>query len=142
MPSEGGMAAANYMANVAKRDGLTIANIGTGMFSHAIFNAPGVRFKIDDFVFFGTSNTGGPYTVEIRPELRLNTVKALRAYKGLRFVQRSIGHSQYILDRVIAYVLELKDPKWKVGYSSQGIITALEKGEADAHTTNLTTFLR
>ncbi len=141
VPGSDGAAAANYMSNVAKRDGLTIANIGTGMFYSAVFKAPEARFSLDDFIFFGTGYGGGPYAVEIRPELGLDTIAKLKAYKGMRFGQRTIGHPQYILDRLIAYVLELKDPKFLVGYSSQDIITALTRGEADAHTTNVYSFL-
>ncbi len=59
VPGADGAAAANYMSNVAKRDGLTIANIGTGMFSSAIFKAPEARFKLKDFIFFGTGYGGG-----------------------------------------------------------------------------------
>jgi tripartite-type tricarboxylate transporter receptor subunit TctC len=141
VPGADGAAAANYMSNVARRDGLTIANIGTGMFSSAIFKAPEARFKLKDFIFFGTGYGGGPYVVEIRPELGLDTIEKLKAYKGVRFGQRTVGHPQYILDRLIAYVLELKDPKFLVGFSSQDIITALKRGEADAHTQNLYSFL-
>ncbi len=141
VPGADGAAAANYMANVSKRDGLTIANIGTGMFYSAVFKAPEARFKLDDFIYFGTGYGGGPYAVEVRPELGLDTIEKLKAYKGMRFGQRTIGHPQYILDRLIAYVLELKDPKFLVGYSSQDIITALTRGEADAHTTNVYSFL-
>ncbi len=141
VPGADGAAAANYMSNVAKRDGLTIANIGTGMFYSVVFKAPEARFSLDDFIFFGTGYGGGPYAVEIRPELGLDTIEKLKAYKGVRFGQRTIGHPQYILDRLIAYVLELKDPKFLVGYSSQDIITALSRGEADAHTTNVYSFL-
>ncbi len=50
MPGGGGTAAANHMANRAKRDGLTIANIGTGLYSNAMFGARGVRYKLEDFV--------------------------------------------------------------------------------------------
>ncbi len=141
VPGVDGVAAANYMAHVAKRDGLTIANIGTGMFSSAIFKAPEARFELKDFIFFGTGYGGGPYAVEIRPGLGLDTIQKLKAYRGVRFGQRTIGHPQYILDRLIAYVLELKDPKFLVGFSSQDIITALKRGEADAHTTNMYSFL-
>ncbi len=73
MPGGGGTQAANYLANSAKRDGLTIANVGTGVYSNALFGARGVRYKLDDFVFLGSPTSGGPYTLIIRPELGLDT---------------------------------------------------------------------
>jgi len=137
MPGGGGTAAANYMAKVAKRDGLTIANIGTGVYSNAILGARGVRYKLEDFVFLGSSTSGGPYTLVIRPELGLDTVEKLKAYKGLRFAQRSVGHTMYILDRIFTFMLDLQEPQWVLGYSSPEITVALERGEADAQSTSL-----
>ncbi len=142
MPGGGGTAAANYLANVSKPDGLTIANIGTGVYSNALFGARGVRYKLDDFSFLGSATSGGPYTLIIRPDLRLDSVEKLKAHRGLRFGQRSVGHTMYILDRLMAYVLELKEPKWVLGYSSSEIQSALRRGEADAQSTNLNSFVR
>ncbi len=137
MPGGGGTAAANYMAKASKRDGLTIANIGTGVYSNAILGARGVRYKLEDFVFLGSPTSGGPYTLVIRPELHLDTVEKLKAYKGLRFAQRSVGHTMYILDRIFAFTLDLQEPQWVLGYSSPEITIALERGEADAQSTGL-----
>jgi len=72
MPGGGGTAAANHMAKRAKRDGLTIANIGTGLYSNAMLGARGVRYKLGDFVFLGTGTSGGPYLLVVRPGLGLD----------------------------------------------------------------------
>jgi tripartite-type tricarboxylate transporter receptor subunit TctC len=132
MSGGGGTAAANHLANMARRDGLTLANVGTGVYSNAIFGAPGVRYKLEDFVFLGSASSGGPYALIIRPGLGLDTVDKLRAYKGLRFANRTVGHTMYILDRMMAYVLEFKEPKWILGYNDDEIIFAVARGEADA----------
>ena len=142
MPGGGGTAAANHLANRDKRDGLTIGNIGTGLFSNVMFGARGVRHKLEDFDFLGAGTTGGPYLLLVRPGLGLDSVEKLRAYKGLRFGQRSVGHSMYTLDRLMAFILELNEPKWILGYSSQEIIMALGRDEADAQSTNLFSFIR
>ena len=142
MPGGGGTQAANYLANVARRDGLTIANVGTGVYSNAMFGARGVRYKLDDFVFLGSPTSGGPYTLIIRPELALDSVEKLKAYRGLRFGQRSVGHTMYIMDRIMAYVLDLNEPRWILGYSSPEIKAAIRRGEADAQSTNLNSFTR
>jgi tripartite-type tricarboxylate transporter receptor subunit TctC len=140
----GGTAAANHLANVAKRDGLTIGNIGTSVFANAVLSVQGVRYKAGDFVYFGSPvvGGGGPFTIIIRPELRLDTIEKLRAHKGLRFAQRSVGHFLYILDRIFSYALDLREPKWVLGYDSQEVSLALERGEADARTNNIHTLFR
>jgi len=143
MPGAGGTAAANYLAKRAKRDGLTIASIGTAVYSNAIFGARGVRYKLEDFVFLGSpAESGGPYTIVIRPDLHLDTVEKLRAYRGLRFGSRSVGHGMYVVDRVMAFLLDLKNPRWILGYSTPEIHMALERGEADARSNNVHSFLR
>ena len=142
MPGAGGTVAANHMVNMVKKDGLAIANIGSAFITHGIVGGRGVRYKLDDFDFLGAPTTAGPDVLIVRPELGLTTVEKLRAYKGLRFAERSIGHSLYVRDRIFAYVLNLKDTKWVVGYSSREINPAIERGEADAKTDGLDTFLR
>jgi tripartite-type tricarboxylate transporter receptor subunit TctC len=142
VPGGGGTAAANHMANVVKRDGLTLGNIGSSMFTNAVMGAAAVRYKLDDFVYFGSASSGGPYTLITRAALGLNTVEKLKDYQGLRFAQRSIGHTMYILDRMYAYILELKEPQWVVGYSEGEIDLALSRGEADAQSNNVHTMLK
>ncbi|NIO09160.1 MAG: hypothetical protein GTO40_14570, partial [Deltaproteobacteria bacterium] len=142
MSGGGGTVAANYMSKAAKRDGLTIAGIGTSLYAKAFLNARGVRYNLDDFHFLGSSSPGNPQALAVRPALKLDSVEKLKAHKGLRFAQRSVGHSLYIYDRLIAYVLELQDPKWILGYGSTEMALAIEKGEADARTSGLAGFMR
>lgn len=134
--------AANHMAHVVKRDGFTIANLLSSVFSNAILGAEGVRYKLDDFVALGSPVAGGPYTLVVRPDLKLDTVEKLRAQAGLRFAQRSVGHTMYLLDRIFAYVLEIKEPKWILGYGSQEVYLSLVRREADMLSNNLHTVLR
>lgn len=141
-PAGGGTGAANHLANVAKRDGLTMANVGTGVYTNAIFGGKGVRYKLSDFDFLGSSSSGGPYSVAIRRELGLDTVEKLRNYRGLRFANRSVGHTMYVIDRIAAYVLELKEPKWILGYGDDEINIAVERGEADARSHNIHSLVR
>lgn len=133
---------ANYMANVAKRDGRTIIFVGPTLFSNGILGARGVRYQVEDFIPLGSPYPGGPYVLVARPHLHLTTVENLRRHKNLRFAQRSVGHSMYMLDRLMAFVLELQEPKWVLGYSSQEVYAALERGEADVQTTTLPGFLQ
>lgn len=142
MPGVGGTLAANYMANKAKRNGLIIGNIGSSMFPNGILKARGVRYDLDDFVFLGSASPGNPYTFIIGPSLNIDSVEELKKHKGLRIGQRSVGHAMYILDRIIAYVLEFKDPRWVLGYSSSELPLAVAKGEVDAESQSIPGILR
>ncbi|HKY08310.1 MAG TPA: hypothetical protein VJQ55_08715, partial [Candidatus Binatia bacterium] len=51
---------------------------------------------------------------------------------NLRIGAQSIGHSIYIMGRVFAYILRLKEPKFVVGYSGPEVDIALIRGEVDA----------
>jgi len=142
IPGGGGILAANHLVNVAKRDGLTLGYVHSSVYSHAILGAPGVRYNLNDFILFGGPTPGGPYTLVLRPGLAIDTVEKLKAHKGLRFAQRSVGYSMYNIDRVMAFVLELKNPKWILGYSSPEIDPALERKEADARSNSIPSFMR
>ena len=141
-PGGGGTGAANHLANSVKGNGFTIANIGVGIYSSAILGGRGVRFKLDDFVSFGSAYAGGPRTLLIRGDLGLDSVEKLKSYRGLRFANRAVGHSTYIFDRMFAFVLDLQEPKWILGYSSPEIAPAIERGEADAQVQSIHTLLR
>ncbi len=132
MPGAGGIGATNHLAKSVRRDGFTIASATSGIFSSAFLGAPSVRYNLDDFVILGAGSPGGVTTLIIRPELRIDTIKKLRAYEGLRFANRAVGHSLYNRDRITAYMLGLKNPKWILGYNTSEIRLALERGEADA----------
>jgi len=132
MPGGGGTGAANQIAKVAKKDGLTLGNVSSGVLSNAILGARGVRYDLDDFVLLGSGSPGGATTISIRPALKIDSVEKLKAYKGLRFANRSVGHSMYVRDRLTAFVLELDNPIWVLGYNDAEIRLALERGEADA----------
>jgi hypothetical protein len=43
-----------------------------------------------------------------------------------------VGHVQYIRGRLFAWLLDLKDPKFVVGYAGTELDIALERGEIDA----------
>jgi len=129
----GGIQAANRMAKTVKNDGLTIANIGTSMFSRAIVKDSTVQYRLDDFMYLGAPSVGGPYALLVRP-LGVETVKELKARNNLRLADRSVGHTMYNVGRIMAFVLELKDPQWVVGYNDTEIDVALQRGEADAKT--------
>jgi tripartite-type tricarboxylate transporter receptor subunit TctC len=141
MAGAGGIQAANHMAGAVKNDGLTIANIATSIFIKAISKDPVARYSLGDFMFLGAPSVGGPYALVVRP-LGLDSVEKLRAHKKLRIAERSVGHTMYSVGRLMAFILELKDPQWVVGYTSPEVDVAVERGEADARTEVLYDFVK
>jgi tripartite-type tricarboxylate transporter receptor subunit TctC len=132
MPGGGGALAMNHVTGVARKDGLTIGNVSSAVFAGLLTGAPGFRFKLEDIRWLGTATSGTPTALVIRPGMGIDTVEKLRAYKGLRFANRSVGHSMYVRDRLTSFILELKEPRWILGYSDAEIRLALERAEADA----------
>jgi len=132
MPGGGGAIAVNHVINAAPRNGLTLGNVSSGIFASIITGASGIRFKLEDIRWLGSGSSGTPTALVIRPGLGIDSVEKLRAYTGLRFANRSVGDSMYVRDRLTAFILELKEPRWILGYSDQEVRIALERGEADA----------
>ena len=131
MPGAGGRKAANYMYHRARPDGLTLANIGSGLISNAVLGEPGVEYDIDKFIYLGTPNTGSHYIFLTNHNLGLSSLDKLRAYAGLRIVAHAVGHEIYLTGRLFAYMLGLKEPKFVTGYSDPEMVVALAQGEVD-----------
>jgi len=132
MPGAGGRKAANYIYTVAKPDGLTLANASGGVVPNAILGQPGVRYDIDKFIFLGSANSRSNYIFLTRSDLGLDTLEKLQAASGLRIGGQSVGTNVYNQGRLFAWFLDLKNPKFVVGYSGPEIDLAIFSGELDA----------
>lgn len=131
MPGGGGRKTSNYIYKVARPDGLTIGNVGSGLVSNGILGASGVKYDVDKLVYLGSANSKSSYVFFTRSELGLNTLEKLRAHSGLRIGSQSVGHDIYVNARLQAWFLGLKEPKFITGYSGPEMDIALEKGEID-----------
>ena len=131
MEGSGGRKAGNYMYHRARPDGLTLANIGSGLISNAILGEPGVEYDLDKFIYLGTPNTGTHYIFLTNSKLGLSTLEKLRAHTGLRIVAHAVGHEIYLTGRTFAYMLGLKEPRFVTGYSDPEMVVALAQGEVD-----------
>ena len=131
MPGAGGRKAANYIFHRARPDGLTLANIGSGMIVSSVLGETGVDYDIDKFIYLCTPNTGSHYIFITVSKLGLNSLDKLRARSGLRIVAHAVGHEIYLSGRLFAYMLGLKDPKFVTGFGDPEMIVALAQGEAD-----------
>ena len=132
MPGGGGIKAANHLYNNVRSDGLTIGRIGSGVVANAILGRSGVQYSLDKFIYLGSGNSQGSTLFFTRKKLGLDNLDKLKASTGLRIGGQSIGHSNYVAGRLFAWLLDLKDPKFVVGYSGAEMDVALTQGELDA----------
>ncbi len=141
MPGAGGRKAANYLYQKARRDGLTIANIGSGFVSNGITGAPGVNFDVDKFIYLGSGNSNTTYVFITRSAAGFDTIEKLRA-GSVRVGTLSVGHEIYTLGRLFAWIMGLKDPRFVSGYSGPELDLAVNRGEVDGRVNNPASMMR
>ncbi|MET0502080.1 MAG: hypothetical protein ABW172_11220 [Candidatus Binatia bacterium] len=131
MPGGGGRKAANHLYKVAKADGLSIGNIGAGFLANAVLGEGGVQYDVDRFVYLGSPYSASHYVFVTRSSLQLGNLEKLRAAPGLRLGAQAVGHTIYIVGRLFAWLLDLKDPKFITAYGGNEIDAAIAQGELD-----------
>jgi tripartite-type tricarboxylate transporter receptor subunit TctC len=132
MPGAGGRIAANHLYSSARSDGLTIGRVSSGFLTGAILGLPGVHYELDKFIYMGSGHSEGSHVFYTRKEVGLNNLDKLRAAKGLRIGGQSVGHSNYVVARLFAWLLDLREPRFVVGFSGAEMDAALLQGEIDA----------
>jgi tripartite-type tricarboxylate transporter receptor subunit TctC len=137
MEGAGGRKAANYLFNNARADGLTIGRVGSGFVSSPILGLPGVLYDLQKFVYLGSGHSEGSTLFFTRKEVGLDSLDKLKKSSNLRIGGQSIGHSNYIAARLFAWLLDIKEPKFVVGYSGAEIDVAIAQGELDARANNV-----
>jgi len=136
-----GRKAANVIYSTTKPDGLTIGSIGAGLVVGPILGLPGTSYDLDKFIYLGSTDSGDPYVFYTKGELGFDNLAKLRASNGLRFGAHAVGHPVYVTARMIAYLLNLKEPRFVTGFTGPEIYIALERGELDAHATGAARFV-
>lgn len=132
MPGGGGRKLANHIYRAARPDGLTIGFPPGSFVTYAVMGEKGVEYDIAKLPFLGSPESTTHYVFLTRKEAGTGNIEKLKSASGLRIGAQSIGHSIYIVGRLFAYILRLKDPKFVVGYSGPEVDTALTRGEVDA----------
>lgn len=132
MPGGGGRKAANHVFRTAKPDGLMIGSMGTTLLAAAIQGESGVLYDLNKFIYLGSSDAATQHIFSTRKNIGLTNLEKLRGASGVRIGAQSIGHNIYITGRLFAHFLDLKDPKFVVGYSGPEVDLALLRGEVDA----------
>ena len=131
VPGGGGRQAANQVYRAAA-DGLTIGASSPGVLASAILGETGVEYDPYKFIYLGSPFSENNNMFATRKALGINSLEKLRAASGLRIGAQSVGHVQYIRGRLFAWLLDLKDPRFVVGYAGAEFDIALERGEIDA----------
>ena len=132
MPGGGGRKVANHIYSSARADGLTMGFPPGSFVTYAILKETGVNYDVKKLIFVGSPESATQYVFLTRKEAGLNSLEKLRAANGLRIGAQSVGHTIYIVERLFAHVLRLKDPKFITGYSGPELDVVLTRGEIDA----------
>jgi tripartite-type tricarboxylate transporter receptor subunit TctC len=136
-----GRKAANVIYSSTRPDGLTIGSIGAGLVVGPILSLPGSNYDLDKFIYLGSTDTGDPYIFYTKASLGLDSIEKVRAASGLRVGAHAVGHPVYVTGRMVAYLLNLKEPKFVTGYTGPEIYVAITRGELDAHATGAARFV-
>jgi tripartite-type tricarboxylate transporter receptor subunit TctC len=131
VPGAGGRQAANQVYRAAA-EGLTIGASSPGVLASAVLGEPGVEYDPYKFIYLGSPFSENNNMFVTRKALGVNSLEKLRAASGLRIGAQSVGHVQYIRGRLFAWLLDVKDPRFVVGYAGAELDIALERGEIDA----------
>ena len=80
MPGAGQLIAANYIYNVAKPDGLTIAAINAGLYFEQLIGRPEVKFDWTKYTWIGNA-TKSPQVLYMRVDSPYKTIEDVRSAK-------------------------------------------------------------
>ena len=138
VPGAGGRQAASQVFRAAA-DGLTIGATSPGVLSSAVLGAVGADYDPFKFIYLGSPFSENNNMFVTRKALGLDSLEKLRAASGLRIGAQSVGHVQFIRGRLMAWLLDIKDPRFVVGYSGTELDIAVERGEVDARAAALDT---
>ena len=142
MDGGGGRKGANHIYHSVRPDGLTIGAASGAIVGLGIMREKGVSYDVDKFIYLGTPEHENHYVIYTRSELGLDDLEKLRTKPGIRIGGQSVGHVSYVAGRLFAYFLDLKEPKFIVGYASPEMDMALVNKELDARANAAVSVLR
>jgi tripartite-type tricarboxylate transporter receptor subunit TctC len=140
MPGAGAMIAANYMYNVAKQDGLTLATVGGALYFAQLIGRGEVKFDWNKFTWIGTPERSG-FLVFMRTDAPYKTLDDIRnASEPPRCSATGVGSSGYDVPRLLEDSVGLK---FKVisgypGGADQDL--AMERGEVQCRAFTIDAF--
>src|SRR4030095_5068807 len=142
MSGGGGLVAANYLFNVAKPDGLTIAAISRANYIEQMVGRPEVRADFRKLNWIGSFNKA-PMMVACRSDTEYKSMAAIRAAKTPpRFGQSGTGSISYVFANLIERILDLKIRNVTGFQSGRDTDLGMERGEVDCRATSDITVIR
>ncbi|HEV8724181.1 MAG TPA: tripartite tricarboxylate transporter substrate-binding protein [Candidatus Binatia bacterium] len=142
MSGGGGLVAANYLFNVAKPDGLTIAAISRANYIEQMVGRPEVKADFRKFNWIGSFNKA-PMMVACRSDTEYKSIAAIRAAKTPpRFGQSGTGSISYVFANLIERILDLKIRNVTGFQSGRETDLGMERGEVDCRATSDITVIR
>lgn len=142
MPGGGGTKAANHIYRNTKPDGLTLGRIGGGLVANAALKEAGVLYELEKLIYLGSTHSTYHWVFITRREGGWSQLDTLRQANGLRIGAQAVGHSNYFVARLFAWLIGMKEPKMIVGYSGNEQDVALARGELDGRVNNPDTLVR
>jgi len=142
MPGGGGTKAVNHIYKNVRPDGLTLGNVGGGLVTNAVLGERRVLYDLDKLIYLGSPHSHYHWVFMTKRETGLTSLEALRSASGVRIGAQAVGHSVYIVGRLVAFLMGLREPKFVVGYSGPELDLALQSGEVDARINNADTLLK
>jgi tripartite-type tricarboxylate transporter receptor subunit TctC len=142
MDGGGGRKGANHLYQSVRPDGLTIGAASGAIVGLGIMREQGVSYDFDKFIYLGTAENENHAVIYTRRELGLDNLEKLRAKSGIRIGGQTVGHVSYVAGRLFAYFLDMKEPKFIVGYTAPEVDVALMSGELDARANAAVSVLR
>jgi tripartite-type tricarboxylate transporter receptor subunit TctC len=140
MPGAGGMIAANYIYNVAKPDGLTLASTGPSLYFDQLVGKKEVQFDWSKFAWIGSTEKT-PWLLYMRTDTPYKSLEDIRkASDPPKCSATSTGTSGHFVPKLLEEALGLKF-RLVMGYKGGGEQDlALERGEVQCRSLSIPTF--
>ena len=142
MPGAGSLVAANYVANVAPKDGSVFGTFARNLpLASVLGGNPNIRFDARRLTWLGSASSyaNDAYILWVRPQAKVSSVEGMRRAGGepLVLAGTSEGDTSYDVPVVLREVLGL-NIKLIGGYrDSNGMFLAIEAGEVDGRVADL-----
>jgi tripartite-type tricarboxylate transporter receptor subunit TctC len=142
MAGAGGIVSANYLANIAKPDGLTILAVNRANYLEQMVGRSEVKLDFRKLNWIGSFNRA-PMMIACRKDSPYQTIENMRNAKTpARFGEGGTGSISYVFSSLIAEIFDFK-VKHVTGYgSAREIDLGVERGEADCRASSDITLVR
>ena len=128
--------------NQGKTDGSMIGIVTSSDMAAPFFGTPGADYNFKDYVWVGALGTGKQRDILFtHKQAGFNSLEDLRS-REVALGGTAIGHPAYLYGRLIVEILGIKKVRWVLGYSSQELFVAIERGEVDGRVNESATIFR